>query len=223
MDINGFKEEFGEPFIGRKRKKLKEFLQKSELDYDEQIEYTVNLADGDGNIVATGSIHQNVLKCIAVSDQHQGLGLSARIVTLLMNYAMERGREHLFLFTKPKNLLMFSDLGFYKIIQTGDILLMENTRDGIKNYISKLSRPENPGTVGAIIANCNPFTLGHRYLIEQAAAQCDTLHLFLLSEDKSAFSAKVRYELVQAGVKDLSNVYLHHSSDYLISSAVFPT
>ena len=223
MDFNGFYEEFGEPFIGRKRKKLKEFLQKSELDYDEQIEYTVNLADGDGNIIATGSIHQNVLKCIAVSDQHQGLGLSARIVTLLMNYAMERGREHLFLFTKPKNLLMFSDLGFYKIIQTGDILLMENTRDGIKNYISKLSRPENPGTVGAIIANCNPFTLGHRYLIEQAAAQCDTLHLFILSEDKSAFSAKVRYELVQAGVKDLPNVYLHHSSDYLISSAVFPT
>ncbi|MBE6898432.1 MAG: [citrate (pro-3S)-lyase] ligase, partial [Ruminococcaceae bacterium] len=72
MDFNGFYEEFGEPFIGRKRKKLKEFLQKSELDYDEQIEYTVNLADGDGNIVATGSVHQNVLKCIAVSDQHQG-------------------------------------------------------------------------------------------------------------------------------------------------------
>ena len=223
MDFNGFYEEFGEPFTGRKRRKLTEFLQKSELDYDEQIEYTVNLVDGEGNIVATGSIHQNVLKCIAVSDKHQGLGLSARIVTLLMNYAMEKGREHLFLFTKPKNLLMFSDLGFYKIIQTGDILLMENTKDGIKNYVKNLSRPENSGTVGAIVANCNPFTLGHRYLIEQAASQCDTLHLFILSEDKSAFSAAVRYRLVQEGVSDLANVQLHHSSDYLISSAVFPT
>lgn len=223
MDFNGFYEEFGEPFSGRKRKKLKEFLQRSELDYDEQIEYTVNLVDGDEEIVATGSIHQNVLKCIAVSDKHQGLGLSARIVTLLMNYAMDKGREHLFLFTKPKNLLMFSDLGFYKIIQTADVLLMENTRDGIKKYVQSLSRPEQSGTVGAIVANCNPFTLGHRYVIEQAAAQCDTLHLFILSEDKSAFSAKVRYELVQQGIKDLPNVYLHHSSDYLISSAVFPT
>ncbi len=223
MDFNGFYEEIGEPFRGRKRKKLIEFLQQSELDYDEQIEYTVNLADGDGNIVATGSVHQNVLKCIAVSDKHQGMGLSARIVTLLMNYAMEHGREHLFLFTKPKNLMMFSDLGFFKIIQTGDILLMENTRDGIKNYVKNLSRPEEQGTVGAIVANCNPFTLGHRYLIESAAAQCDTLHLFILSEDKSAFSAAVRYELVKKGVQDLKNVYLHHSSDYLISSAVFPT
>ncbi len=223
MDFNGFYEEFGEPFRGRKRKKLVEFLQKSELDYDEQIEYTVNLADGDGNIVASGSIHQNVLKCIAVSDKHQGLGLSARVVTLLMNYAMERGREHLFLFTKLKNLMMFSDLGFFKIIQTENILLMENTRDGIKNYVKNLSRPEEKGTVGAIVANCNPFTLGHRYLIETAASQCDTLHLFILSEDKSAFSAAVRYQLVQEGIKDLPNVQLHHTSDYLISSAVFPT
>ncbi len=221
--MDTFYEEYAMPYTGRRLRKLKEFLQSAGLDYDEQIEYTVNLADGEGNIVATGSIHQNVLKCIAVSDKHQGLGLSARVVTLLMNYAMERGREHLFLFTKPKNLLMFSDLGFYKIIQTGDILLMENTRDGIKNYVNNLSRPAEGGTVGAIVANCNPFTLGHRYLIETAASQCDTLHLFILSEDKSAFSAAVRYELVQKGIADLPNVQLHHTSDYLISSAVFPT
>lgn len=223
MDFNGFYEEFGQPFSGRKRKKLTEFLQHSQLDYDEQIEYTVNLVDEEGTIVATGSIHQNVLKCIAVSDQHQGLGLSARIVTLLMNYAMEQGREHLFLFTKPKNLLMFSDLGFYKILQTEDILLMENRRDGIRNYVKALERPAESGSVGAIVANCNPFTLGHRYLIEQAAAQCDTLHLFILSEDRSAFPAAVRYQLVQQGISDLPSVVLHETSDYLISSAVFPT
>ncbi|MGN0625796.1 MAG: [citrate (pro-3S)-lyase] ligase, partial [Oscillospiraceae bacterium] len=223
MDFNGFYEEFGEPFSGRKRRKLIEFLQKAELDYDEQIEYSVNLVDGDGEIVATGSLHQNVLKCIAVSEKQQGLGLSARIVTLLMNHAMEKGRDHLFLFTKPKSLLMFSDLGFYKIIQTKDVLLMENRKNGIQSYVQALSRPQQAGTVGAIVANCNPFTLGHRYLVEQAASRCDTLHLFVLSEDKSVFPAEVRYELVREGVQDLKNVFLHHSSDYLISSAVFPT
>ena len=223
MDFNGFYEEFGEPFSGRKRRKLIEFLQKAELDYDEQIEYSVNLVDGDGEIVATGSLHQNVLKCIAVSEKQQGLGLSARIVTLLMNHAMEKGRDHLFLFTKPKNLLMFSDLGFYKIIQTKDVLLMENRKNRIQSYVQALSRPQQAGTVGAIVANCNPYTLGHRYLVEQAASRCDTLHLFVLSEDKSVFPAEVRYELVREGVQDLKNVFLHHSSDYLISSAVFPT
>lgn len=223
LDFNGFYEEFGEPFTGRKKKKLQEFLQKSELDYDEQVEYSVNLVNNDGEIVATGSIHQNVLKCIAVSDKHQGLGLSATIVTLLMNYAMSKGREHLFLFTKPKNLMMFSDLGFYKIIETKDVLLMENTKNGINNYIKNLERPNVEGTVGAIVANCNPFTLGHRFLVENAAKQCDILHLFVLSEDKSAFSAATRFKLVQEGIKDIKNVILHHSSDYLISSAVFPT
>lgn len=223
MDYNGFYEECGMPFSGRKLQKLITFLKESELDYDEQIEYTVNLTDDEGNIVATGSMQSNVLKCIAVSEKHQGLGLSAKIITSLMNYAMEKGQTHLFLFTKPKNKRMFSELGFYKIIENKDVLLMENKRDGILKYVSSLARPEEAGTVGAIIANCNPFTNGHRYLIEQAASKCDTLHLFVLSEDKSTFPAEVRYKLVQEGTKDIPNVILHHTSDYLISSAVFPT
>lgn len=223
MDYNGFYEECGMPFSGRKLQKLIQFLKESDLDYDEQIEYTVNLTDDEGNIVATGSVQNNVLKCIAVSERHQGLGLSAKIITSLMNYALEKGQTHLFLFTKPKNKMMFSDLGFYKIIENKDVLLMENKRDGIKKYVASLERPEEGGEIGAIIANCNPFTNGHRYLIEQAASQCDTLHLFILSEDKSTFPAEVRYRLVQEGTKDLSNVILHHTSDYLISSAVFPT
>jgi [citrate (pro-3S)-lyase] ligase len=224
MDFNGFYEEYGMPFSGRKRQKLIQFLNEADLDYDEQIEYTVNLVDGDGTIVATGSVQSNVLKCIAVSDKHQGLGLSARIITCLMNYASEKGHHHLFLFTKPKNKFMFSELGFYKIIENKDVLLMENKRNGIQAYVGGLERPENnSGVIGAIIANCNPFTNGHRYLIEQASKQCDTLHLFVLSEDRSVFSTDVRYRLVQEGVKDLTNVILHHTSDYLISSAVFPT
>ncbi|MBR4875867.1 MAG: [Clostridia bacterium] len=220
----GFYEEYGTPFSGRKLRKLREFLQSAELDYDEQIEYTVNLTDNEGTIVATGSVHNNVLKCIAVSDKHQGMGLSARILTALLNYAAQQGRDHLFLFTKPKNAAMFGDLGFYKILETDTVLLMENKRGGIEKYVASLERPANEGsTVGAIIANCNPFTLGHRWLIEEAASKVDTLHLFILSEDKSTFPADVRYELAKAGTADLPNVILHRTSDYLISSAVFPT
>ena len=66
MEYNGIYEEFGEPFTGRKKKKVVEFLKKSDLDYDEQIEFTVNLVNQDGEIAATGSLHENVLKCIAV-------------------------------------------------------------------------------------------------------------------------------------------------------------
>ena len=130
MEYTNFYEEFGSPLNPRKRKKLEEFLAQQDLRYDEQIEETVNLVDADGNIAATCSLHANVLKCIAVSDKYQGYGLSPRVVTLMINRANEKGRKHLFLFTKPKNYQMFNDMGFYPITQTEDILLMENDRDG---------------------------------------------------------------------------------------------
>lgn len=44
--------------------------------------------------------------------------------------------------------------------------------------------------------NANPFTNGHRYLIQQAAAQCDWLHLFLVKEDSSRFPYEDRLDLV---------------------------
>ena len=40
---------------------------------------------------------------------------------------------------------------------------------------------------GAVVMNCNPLTLGHRYLIEQALKQCDYLMIFVVQEDKSFF------------------------------------
>ena len=71
--------------------------------------------------------------------------------------------------------------------------------------------------------NCNPFTKGHRYLIETAAAECDRLYVFVLSEDKSEFSAKDRLEMVRLGTADISNVTVLPTGPYLISSATFPT
>ncbi len=218
-----FFEEIGMPFSGKKLEELKSFLNECELEYDSGIEFTVNLREQNGSIAASGSIQGNVLKCIAVSNEHQGQGLSASVLTLLQNYAAGKKIDHLFLFTKPKNYRMFCELGFYKITQTDDVLLMENKRDAINEFVKGLERPENAGVVGAIVANCNPFTLGHRYLIEEALKQCDNLHLFILSEDKSVFSAAARFKMAEEGISDLKNVYLHKTSDYLISSAVFPT
>lgn len=224
MEYSQFYEEYGHPFSGRKLRRLEDFLHSMQLRYDEGVQYTVNLVTRDGEIAATGSLQDNVIKCVAVDDKYQGEGLSSRIVTLLLNYAMENGKSHLFVFTKPKNRAMFSDLGFYPIIETQDVLFMENVRGGIQKYVQSLQRPQQEGgVIGAAVMNCNPFTNGHRYLIETAAAQCDTLHLFVLSEDRSAFPADVRYELVRQGIGGIDNVLLHHTSDYLISSAVFPT
>lgn len=216
-------EQCGAPFSGRRRAAVEEFLRQNGLDYDEAIEYTVNLVDESGKIAATGSLRANVLQCIATDPAYRGEGLTARIVTLLQAHAFAGGRRHLFLFTKPQNRAQFEGVGFYPITETPQILLLENEEGGIRRFLSTLTRPKNAASVGAIVANCDPFTLGHRSLIERAAAQCDALHLFLLSEDRGMFGAAERFELARRGTQDLENVYLHPTSDYLISAATFPT
>ena len=75
---------------------------------------------------------------------------------------------------------------------------------------------------GAIVMNCNPFTRGHRYLIESAAKQVDTLYVFVVEEDKSFFPFTERLMLVRNGIKDLSNVIVLPSGKFMISSLTFP-
>lgn len=100
---------------------------------------------------------------------------------------------------------------------------MENTPQGIERYCRSLRQKRQPGDkVGGIVMNANPFTLGHRHLVEQAASQCDWLHLFVVREDASFFPFCARLEMVRAGVAHLRNVTVHEGSQYIISRATFP-
>ena len=218
-----FEMQTGQPLSGIRLKRTKQFLAGFDLNYEPDIEYTVNLINHAGEIVATGSLAGNVLKCTAVSKKYQGEGFLARIISNLVSEAFFNGYTHLFLYTSPQNKAVFSVLGFYEIIRTQQILLMENKRNGIADYVKNLEHGESNQIHGAIVANCNPFTNGHLYLMETAAKQCGVLHVFILSEDKSEFSNDIRYRLVQEGIKHIPNLILHQTSDYLISSATFPT
>lgn len=210
----------GRPFRGAMLEELKIFLQSCGLDYDPAISFSCALEE-DGEIIASGSLDGTTLKCIAVSPMHQGEDLAARILTELRREAFDRGIDHLMLFTKPGNRMLFSAFGFYPVIRTADCLLMESRKNGIASFLSSIERHE--GCIGAIVANCNPFTRGHRYLIETAAGQVDWLHLFILSEDKSTFSFEERFALAKAGCADLKNVSLHPTGPYMVSSATFPS
>lgn len=219
----------GKPFRGRELERLKQFLQKMDLEYDEEIEYSICILNDEYEIIGTGSVDQNVIKCVAIDPNYQGHGHSATILTNLIQYEFEKARTHIFIYTKPKNFPMFADMGFYPIFQTSDILFMENKAKGFCEFLGKL-REETPKDalkkermIGAIVANCNPFTCGHRYLIEQASKCCDYVHLFILSENRSFFSENDRYEMVKLGIWGLHNIILHHTSDYIISAATFPT
>lgn len=77
-------------------------------------------------------------------------------------------------------------------------------------------------SIGSIVMNCNPFTLGHRYLIEQSKKLCDLLIVFVVSEDKSLFSFNSRLAMVKMGTKDLTNVIVCPSGYNILSSNNFP-
>ena len=207
---------------GRARQQWLDLLQRCGLTPDENTQSTVLVWDGD-TLAAAASRQDNLLKCIAVDDRYQGEGLTATLLTQLRQDAFRDGHKHLFLYTKPKNSIQFTSLFFYPVAKTKDVLLMENQSGGIRKFVSGLDAPEHRGIVGAAVMNCNPFTRGHRYLVETAARECDHVYIFVLSEDKSEFSAADRMEMVRRGTADLPNVTVLPTGPYRISSATFPT
>ncbi|QAR34190.1 hypothetical protein EP073_12480 [Geovibrio thiophilus] len=91
--------------------------------------------------------------------------------------------------------------------------------DGIK---ADFPLTENEKTIGSIVMNCNPFTLGHRYLIEYASKKVHRLYVFVLQEDRSFFKFDDRIVLVRKGTADLKNVLVIPSGEFMISALTFP-
>ncbi len=213
----------GSPLQGKEKEKLQLFLASCHLDLDPALDFTVLVMQED-EIIATGSLCGDTIRCVAVHPSHQGEDLAAKVITALVQRTAEKGISHLMLYTKPHNGMLFAPLGFHPVIRTSDCLLMENKRGGLNNFLASLQKPENPaGPVGCIVMHANPFTRGHRYLIETAAKACGALHVFVLSEDRALFTADERLRMVQNGCRDLKNVYIHSTGPYMISSATFPS
>ena len=203
--------------------RLQAFLSSCGIEYDPCVQFTALLMEED-EIIAAGSMDGAVIKCVAVSPAHQGEDLTGQIMTVLLQRAAEKGLRHLMLYTKPRNQHLFAAFGFHPVIRTADVLLMENQRSGLDRFLATLIKPtDDRGPVGCIIANANPFTLGHRYLVEQAASECAWVHLFILSEDKGMFTAEKRLRLAREACADLPNVLVHPTGPYMVSSATFPT
>ena len=199
-------------------------LKQEGISRDANLDYTCAMYDEDYQIVATGSCFANTLRCFAVSSAHQGEGLLNQVITHLMDIQYQRGNLHLFLYTKINSAKFFHDLGFYEIARVDDTLVfMENRRNGFAGYLADLSQTKREGTSAALVMNANPFTLGHQYLAKTAASRCDTLHIFIVSEDASLVPFSVRKRLVLAGTSHLPNVICHDSGPYIISNATFPS
>lgn len=94
--------------------------------------------------------------------------------------------------------------------------------EDLRQYIQSLSENRKEGKNGCIVMNCNPFTLGHQYLVEYASKKVDHLYLFVVEEDKSFFPFRDRLELVKKGVEKFANVEVLPSGRFIISAYTFP-
>ncbi|GAA0784308.1 [citrate (pro-3S)-lyase] ligase [Hathewaya limosa] len=204
---------------------VKKFLSFFSLDLDKNIDYTLVIRQGE-EIKGTCSKSGNVLKCFAISNELRGEGLSEKLITALNDKLFDEGIYHSFIFTKPENIPIFTGLNYKLVEQVNKVALLESGIYNIDKYLEKISQKyllTEKKERASIVMNCNPFTLGHRYLIEQAAKESEEVLIFIVQEEKSLFPFKVRYNLVREGVKDLKNVKVIEGGEYIISSATFPT
>lgn len=113
------------------------------------------------------------------------------------------------------------EIGFgSKLKKEPSIMMYE--RNSFTQWLSSLAQYKREGNNGAIVMNANPFTYGHRHLIEYAAGLVDYLYIMVVEEDASFFSFEERFRLVKEGTDDLENVIVFPSSKYIISKSSLP-
>ena len=211
---------FYAPLPRRIEARYKEFLSMNGLRDEGDADAVALMTDDDLNVVACGARARHTLKQFAVSPDLEGEGVFATVLSELVNDAARSGVKRLFICTKPKNRAMFASMGFYPIVETADAVLMEDRKNGFSDYLASLPRFE--GGCGAVVINGDPFTRGHLHLVEYAAARCDALYVFSVSEPGSMFSPEERYEMLLSGTAHLPNVHVEHTDEYLVSRETFP-
>lgn len=237
------------PTIPRQRRQIEMFLHTNGLRYDDVDYYAAIVDESSDEMIAGGGLKGSVIKCVAVADGHKGEAMANVIVSHLIAKANAEGCQCVKLYTKPDNRQLFESLSFRLIAESPNAILMETGVGGIEKYSEELrvkseelsvkseelrvkseelkndesvvSNARKP--IGVIVMNANPFTLGHRFLVEQSSELVERLYVVVVREDCSMFSYNERKAMVSQGVRDIGNVVVVDGSDYAVSAATFPT
>jgi len=209
----------------RQRKNVIDFLKEMGLGFDKDTEYTLIL-EKDGQMAATASFAGKVIKQVGVKKEFQGEGITSLLLDPIIKEMFSRGRDHIFVYTRPVYEDMFVSMGFKMVAGVVTrVVLLEWGSYSIDKYVNDLKKKrvfQSDEQIAAVVVNCNPFTMGHRYLLEKVSRENTGVYVFVVKEDRSLFPYNVRLELVKKGVVDLKNIQVLEGGDYIISSATFP-
>ncbi|MGY3742886.1 [citrate (pro-3S)-lyase] ligase [Leuconostoc inhae] len=189
------------------------------------IEQTIGIYD-DEQLVATGSIAGNIIKYVgvcAIGETSKGARFN-QLMTALENRMALLERFHQFVYTKPLYVQSFEHVGFKLLADSSAGVLLEKGSPDVQNFLNAIPKAlQGVQTIGSVVVNANPFTIGHQYLIEKAANENDLVYVFVVNQDVSLFRTAERFDLVKQGVKNFKNVIVVAGGDYIISYLTFPS
>ena len=208
---------------GKDIEAVKALLAASDLRLDSAIETTLGIKK-EGELVATGSVYGNVIKCLAVAKSCRGEGLAATIVTALIDYLADKGIHHQFIYTKPETAELLNSLGFTEISRVDDkVVLLEGGMGTIDDWCKELSAKRLPCERAAcVVVNANPLTKGHLHLLKTAHDAEGALHILVVSTERSTFPGKVRRGIIENATAQWENTIIHRAGEYIVSMATFP-
>lgn len=222
------------------RNQVEAFLRENGL-RKEELDHYYACTSPDGSILAGAGIKADIIKCVAVAPSARSEGFMLPLLSRVVSDAAAKGVLNLKVFTKPENREIFESIGFKVLASAPKAVLMENGR-GLEKYCEYLHSQRKPDArkCGVIVMNANPFTLGHKYLIEKALEQVDHLFVIPVKEDASAFPYSERLAMIRAASAQPcpknqfssanaspahadARITVLEGSDYCISAASFPT
>ena len=202
-------------------REARHFIERNGLSFEDGYDDLAGIFEG-GELIAVGARAGNILKMFAVEPSRQDGTLLGEVTTFLINRGFSAGFDSLFVFTKPEYAVTFEALNFSLLASHERVALLE-FGGGLERWLSAHLSLVREGLNGAVVMNCNPFTLGHLHLVESASRQVENLYLFVVREERSVFPFSIRFRLVEEGVRNIANVLLLDTSSYAISGVTFPT
>lgn len=209
---------------------VKDFLASFDLRYESDIDKTLYIEE-DGKIIASISKAKDIIKCLAILPSYQSENLSSILISKIIEKMHEENIHSYMVFTKAMYENTFINLGFRKLVSTSNTVMLEGGLETIDEAINKMKIKINAEygninqdiSVGSVVMNANPITLGHQHLIEKSVLENDLTLVFVVQEDNQEFDFQSRYSLVYLTCKKYENVVVLPASKYIVSKLTFPT
>ncbi|WIA07832.1 MAG: [citrate (pro-3S)-lyase] ligase [Candidatus Phytoplasma cynodontis] len=208
---------------------IDKLLSEENLKKDFIEEYAVILSNNEEIIGLIGR-YANNLRCLVVNRKYRQYNIANVLVGFMSKRIYQKNFRDIFVFTKIINLDIFQNMGFKLIFQNNSFCFLTSRYDLFEDYLNYLSENKFKSTFdddgklnSVIVMNANPFTKGHKFIIQNAIKKSNFVYVIVVKEDVSLFTYQQRFTMVELGVKYLKNVRILEGSNYIISKNIFPS